>query len=71
MPEAIQAVILADVAKPESATVDGITIKKRPLPDLIEADRYLAADAVGVNPQNCLVRVKLIHPGTIGETMTP
>ena len=61
----IQAILEADAAKPRSGTVDGTTITKRPLTELIAADRYLRGEDVVANPSGCLTFVKIIQPGTV------
>ena len=54
--------IAEDAAGPESATVDGVTVTKRSLQDLIEADRYLAGKRA-VHPSYALKRARLVPPG--------
>jgi hypothetical protein len=50
---------------PESAEVDGVRMKRHPLRDQIEADKYLASKTAGRNPAKALTRVKIVPPGTV------
>jgi len=49
---------------PESYEIDGEKVTTRPLPDLIEADRYLANRRVAKNPWRALRFCKFAPPGT-------
>jgi hypothetical protein len=42
--------IAAEMAKPQSTTVDGVSVTERSLREQIEADRYLAAKAAARSP---------------------
>jgi len=57
--------LLVNASQPEMATVDGITVRKRSLMELIAADKYLRGVTLGVNPAGAITRVKLIQPGTV------
>jgi hypothetical protein len=51
---------------PESASADGTSAKARSIPDLIEADRYLASKrAAHADPRKALTRVKIVPPGAV------
>lgn len=43
MPEEIQQAIEENATQPRRGNVDGVDIEQHPLPDQIEADRYLAS----------------------------
>ncbi|MEP0848348.1 MAG: hypothetical protein HRF50_16185 [Phycisphaerae bacterium] len=43
MPEEIENAIRQAAQQPAEASIDGQTVKQHPLPDQIEADRYLAS----------------------------
>ncbi len=43
MPEEIENAIRQAAQQPAEASIDGQTVKQQPLPDQIEADRYLAS----------------------------
>ncbi len=56
---------LRDAAKqPAKAAVDGQSVEQHPLPDQIEADRYLAAKDAARKPGLGVKFAKLVPPGT-------
>jgi len=64
MPEEIENAIREAAQQPAEVSVDGQTVKQQPLPDQIEADRYLASkDAakkgIGVR------MTKVVPPGAV------
>jgi hypothetical protein len=64
MPEEIEDAIREAAQQPAEVSVDGQTVKQQPLPDQIEADRYLASkDAakkgIGVR------MTKVVPPGAV------
>jgi hypothetical protein len=65
MAEDLDNVIKQVAEGPELAEVDGVRMKQHPLPDIIEADKYLANKAAGRTPAKALTRVKIIPPGTV------
>ena len=50
---------------PAEASVDGTTVKQRPLSEMIEADRYLASKAAMANPMRGLRFSKITPPGSV------
>jgi len=52
-----------DAAKPSSASNDMGSVTKRPLSELIEADKYLASKAAASKAHKGLTFSKLIPPG--------
>jgi hypothetical protein len=65
MAEDLDNAIKQNAEGPESAEVDGVRVKQQPLPDVIEADKYLSSKAAGRNPGKSLTRVKIVPPGTV------
>lgn len=55
--------IEAVAADPLKAASDGQSAEQHPLPDLIEADRYLAAKAAAAAKGSGLRFTKLVPPG--------
>lgn len=56
--------IEAEAAKPQSTSVDGVTVTERSLKDQIEADRYAAAKCQGKNGYAFGIGLKRINPGS-------
>jgi len=51
---------------PKQAAADGVNVQQHSLPDQVAADKHLAGkDAFSRNPAKGLVRVKIVHPGTV------
>jgi len=59
MPEEIENAIREAAQQPAEVSVDGQTVKQQPLPDQIEADRYLASREAGAKPHKALRFAKL------------
>jgi hypothetical protein len=58
--------IQSNAQGPQAATVDGTSVTSNPIPDQIEADKYLKAnDAVAGSTRRGLVITKLRPPGAI------
>jgi hypothetical protein len=57
------AAIESNLGNPKSAEVDGTSAEQHPLPDQIEADRYLAAKEAMANASRGLRFTKVKHPG--------
>ena len=65
MAEDLKDIIEQNAEGPSQATVDGLNVQQHPLPDQIDADRYLASkEAVSKNPAKGFVRVKISPPGS-------
>ena len=65
MAEDLDNVIKQIAEGPESAEVDGVRVKQQPLPDIIDADKYLAAKNARANPARAFTRVKIVPPGAV------
>ncbi len=66
MAEEIENAIRQNAEGPESAEEDGVRMKQHPLPDQIEADKYLATkEAASRNPAKAFTRVKIVPPGAV------
>jgi len=65
MPEEITSAIHEAAQGPAEVAVDGQTVKQQPLPDQIEADRYLASKQAGKDPRRALRLTKLVPPGAV------
>ncbi|MBP7748448.1 MAG: hypothetical protein KA383_20220 [Phycisphaerae bacterium] len=64
MPEEIASAIREAAQQPAEVAVDGQTVKQQPLPDQIEADRYLASKEAA--KQGLGVRMtKVVPPGAV------
>ena len=64
MPEEIANAIHEAAQQPAEVAVDGQTVKQQPLPDQIEADRYLASKEAA--KQGLGVRMtKVVPPGAV------
>lgn len=50
--------------KPASASADGESVQARPLSELIEADKHLAAKAASSKKHGGMRITKLVPPGT-------
>jgi len=50
---------------PENYEIDGEKVSQRPLPDLIEADRHLAARRAAKNPWKAVRFFQISRPGTV------
>ncbi len=50
---------------PKKASGDGVSAEQHPLPDQIEADKYLAAKEAKKNPVKAFTRVKIVPPGAV------
>ena len=48
---------------PAAVTTDGLSVQAQPLPDLVEADRYLATKAAAGSRGRGLRITKLVPPG--------
>jgi len=49
----------------ESATADGISVKRPSLRDQIEADKYLRRIDARTHPERQLNRVQIVPPGSV------
>ena len=56
--------IEADAAKPQSATVDGNTVTRNSLRDLIAADEYLKANDAASSEKRGFLFQRMKPPGT-------
>jgi hypothetical protein len=56
--------ILENAQGPAEAKGDAVSMRQHPLPDQIEADKYLAAKRATANPAKAFARVKIVPPGT-------
>ena len=66
MAEDLSDTIEEAASEPESGTQDGMTIKQRPIRDLIDADKHLASKtAAQTDPRKGFTRVKIIPPGAV------
>jgi len=66
MAEDVENAIRESAQGSASAEADGAKATRHPLPDVIEADKYLAGkDAVRRNPAKAFTRVKIVRPGTV------
>ena len=64
MAEELEDAIREAAQQPAEASVDGQTVRQQPLPDQIEADRYLASKAAA--KQGLGVRLtKVVPPGAV------
>ncbi len=64
MPEEIANAIREAAQQPAEVSVDGQTVKQQPLPDQIEADRYLASKEAA--KKGLGVRMtKVVPPGAV------
>jgi len=54
-----------DAANPESASADGVSVKRRSLRDLIDADKHLSNRRASSSPTAALRRVKIVPPGAV------
>jgi hypothetical protein len=64
MPEEIASAIREAAQQPAEVAVDGQSVKQQPLPDQIEADRYLASKEAA--KQGLGVRMtKIVPPGAV------
>jgi hypothetical protein len=54
------------MANPKEASADGVTVKSHSLPELIEAEKYLAAKAAAAKPARGLRFSKLVPGGSVG-----
>lgn len=54
------------INEPKQATADGVSVQQHSLPDLIQAEKYLAAKAAASKKHSGLRFAKLVPPGTIG-----
>lgn len=61
--DAITDAIKANAAGPASVSGDAGSVTQRPLSELIEADKYLAAKEAGKQPNRGLRLTKLVPPG--------
>jgi hypothetical protein len=57
--------IETNVAQPKSATVDGNSASQHPLPQQIEADRYIKSIAAASSAKRGLNISKLSPPGSV------
>lgn len=62
MPDDLTQTIRDNAAAPAEASVDGQSVKQQPLPDQIEADRYLASKQAAKKGLGIRM-VKVIPPG--------
>lgn len=63
MTDELSDAIEENAQKPRRASEDGIEVEQHPLPDQIEADRYLRAKEAMSTPAKGLRFTKLLHPG--------
>ncbi len=64
MPDEIKDAIREAAQQPAEVSVDGLTVKQQPLPDQIEADRYLASKDAA--KKGLGVRMtKVVPPGAV------
>ena len=59
--------IETDAAGPQSTNVDGTSVSKRPLSELIEADKYLKGNAAAADPLRALRFAKIVSPSSVGD----
>ena len=65
MPQDIQDEIESAAQEPAEVTSDGVKVVARPLPELIEADKYLSGRTATATPHRGLGFTKLVPPGTV------
>ena len=65
MADDLDDVIQDAASEPEEATVDGVHVKQRSIPDLIDADKHLGAKRAMRQKNFGLTRVKVVPPGTV------
>ena len=65
MAEDIDNAIRQNTQGPESAEADGVKVKQHPLPDQIDAAKFLGQQTAGRNPAKAFTRVKIVSPGTV------
>lgn len=63
MADEIRDQIEADALKPASITADGQTVVKRPLRELIEADRHIRGAAAAAQPHFGIRISQIVPPG--------
>lgn len=63
MPDDLDETIEQNAKGPAKASGDAGSVEQHPLPDQIEADRYLAAKEAAKQPQRGLRFNKLVPPG--------
>jgi hypothetical protein len=64
MAESLEDTIRESAAGPASAEVDGVKTQQHPLPDQIEADRYLESKKASRRKGLGMAFKKLVPPGT-------
>ncbi len=64
MPDNLDEQILENAQGPAKAAGDAGSIEQHPLPDLVEADRYLEAKKAAKSKKRGLRFNKLVPPGT-------
>lgn len=65
MPEPIDVETAAN--QPKQAMADGVSVTNHSLPDLIEAEKHVAAKAAAAKAHRGLRFTKLVPPGTIAD----
>ncbi|MBU0637687.1 MAG: hypothetical protein KKB50_02390 [Planctomycetes bacterium] len=64
MPEELEDAIREAAQQPAEVSVDGQTVKQQPLPDQIEADRYLASKNAAKKGIGARM-TKVVPPGAV------
>ena len=65
MAEDLKDAIKQNAEGPESAEVDGVRMKQHPLPDVIDADKYVKSTEALSKKNFGLTRAKIVPPGTV------
>lgn len=65
MPQSIEDAITNDADQPKEVEADGVKTKQHPLPDLIEADRYLEGKKASKGSGLGIKRTIMRPPGAI------
>lgn len=66
MPDELEQAIRDNAAGPRRAQGDSGSVEQHPLPDQIEADRYLASKQAAASPAKSLRLTRLVPPGAEG-----
>jgi len=66
MPSDLEQAILDNAAGPAKASGDAGSVEQHPLPDQIDADRYLASRQAAKSPAKAIRLIRLVPPGAEG-----
>jgi hypothetical protein len=66
VPDELEQAIRDNAAGPKRAQGDSGSVEQHPLPDQIEADRYLASKQAATSPAKALRLTRLVPPGAEG-----